>query len=194
MPLFRQLKSRPLSALKRRNAEWVRDNRGAAAVEFAIVALPFLLLVMGIIGVGLYFFTNSALQHGVESAARQIRTGQAQKDLLTIGQFRELVCTESGSYIDCNKLRVHLAHGARWIDIQPVSCADDQGDLHSSTGEADDYVSEYSGEASQIVLVTLCYQWDLAEIFSFLHLGHGANGTGPAILQSATAFRTEPYS
>jgi hypothetical protein len=42
--------------------------------------------------------------------------------------------------------------------------------------------------------VTLCYQWDLAQWFSFLRLGKGGDGKGPAVLQSATAFRTEPYS
>ncbi len=44
------------------------------------------------------------------------------------------------------------------------------------------------------MLVTVCYQWDLAQTFSFLNLGKNADGSGPAIVQSTTAFRTEPYS
>jgi hypothetical protein len=55
-------------------------------------------------------------------------------------------------------------------------------------------ISQYSGSAKTVVLVTLCYKWDLAQMFSFLKLGSGTNGTGPAIVQSATAFRSEPYS
>lgn len=194
MHFFRQLKSCLTSPLRRRAPRWLRDNRGAAAVEFAIIALPFLLLVLGIIGISLYFFTSNALEHGVEAAARQIRTGQAQKNELTVGDFRKLVCDEAGTYIDCGKVRVLIQHASNWSGVSPAPCLDSQGNLVSSTGSAEDDVVDYSGEASEVVLVTLCYPWDLAEMFSFLRLGSGANGSGPAIVQAATAFRTEPYS
>jgi Flp pilus assembly protein TadG len=46
----------------------VKDEQGTSAVEFAIVALPFFLFVLGLIGVGLYFFTMSSLSSGVEAA------------------------------------------------------------------------------------------------------------------------------
>lgn len=177
-----------------RYKDWLRDNRGAAAIEFAIVALPFFLFVFGIIGFGLYFFTANALENGVENAARKIRTGEAQKSELTVGEFRKLVCDEVGTYIDCNKLRVLLQSSSNWSGISPVSCTDAKGNLVSSTGSADDAVSDYSGNESEVVLVTLCYKWDLAQTLSFLHLGSGAGGSGPAIVQAATAFRTEPYS
>lgn len=194
MHFIGQLKNRLRSPLRRHAPCWLRDNRGAAAVEFAIVALPFLLLVLGTIGISLYFFTSNALEHGVEAAARKIRTGQAQKGQLTVGDFRQLVCDEAGSYIDCKKVRVLIQHAPNWSGVSPTPCLDSKGNLVSSTGSTDDQVVDYSGEASEVVLVTLCYPWDLAENFSFLRLGSGTNGTGPAILQAATAFRTEPYS
>jgi len=194
MLLFEHLRSRLASPLSRRAPRWLRDNRGAAAVEFAIVALPFLMFVMGIIGISFYFFTANALEHGVEAAARQIRTGQAQKNDLTVGQFRELVCDAAGSYIDCEKVRIVIRHHEEWSGVTPAPCQDADGNLVPSIGSAGDDVADYSGEASQAVLITLCYPWDLAEFFGFLHLGSGADGTGPAIIQATTAFRTEPYS
>jgi Flp pilus assembly protein TadG len=163
-------------------------------VEFGIIAIPFFMLLFGIIIIGLYFFTYSALENGVELAARKIRTGEAQSSDLTVGAFKQLVCSEAGSYIDCNKLRIVVQSDDTWGDIVPQSCVNGQGQLVQSTGSAQEKVSTYTGTASQVVLVTLCYPWDLAQSFEFLHLGSNADGSGPAILQAATAFRTEPYT
>ena len=47
-----------------------RDTRGAAAVEFAMTAPIFFLLLFGAIGAGLLAWAQIGLQHGVEMAAR----------------------------------------------------------------------------------------------------------------------------
>jgi Flp pilus assembly pilin Flp len=44
------------------------DERGFTAVEFAIVAVPFLLLLIGLISVSLYFFTNFTMESAVLNA------------------------------------------------------------------------------------------------------------------------------
>jgi Flp pilus assembly protein TadG len=47
-----------------------RDQGGASAVEFALIAPVFFLLIFGIIACGLLFWTQVGLQHGAEMAAR----------------------------------------------------------------------------------------------------------------------------
>jgi len=47
-----------------------RDQRGASALEFALLAPLFFLLVFGIIALGMVFWTQVGLQHGVQMAAR----------------------------------------------------------------------------------------------------------------------------
>jgi Flp pilus assembly protein TadG len=47
-----------------------RDQRGATALEFALLAPLFFLLIFGIIGIGMVFWTQVGLQHGVQMAAR----------------------------------------------------------------------------------------------------------------------------
>jgi hypothetical protein len=177
-----------------RAPRWVRDQRGTSAIEFAMVALPFLFFTVGLIGIGLYFFTMTSLSYGAEAATRQIRTGQAQKGAITVSQFKNLVCLAAGSYIDCNKLSVLIQSGDQWSDITPQPCVDSTGNQIASTGAGTDSVATYTGAASQVVLVTLCYTWDLAQTFPFLKLGKNSNGTGSAVVQATTAFRTEPYS
>jgi Flp pilus assembly protein TadG len=51
------------------NKIW-RDERGATALEFAILAPVFFLIIFGIIAFGLLFWTQVGLQHGAEMAAR----------------------------------------------------------------------------------------------------------------------------
>jgi Flp pilus assembly protein TadG len=183
------------SRLGRPNAPaWVKDEQGTSAIEFAIVATPFFLFVLGLLGVGLYYFTASSLEYGVEAASRQIRTGQAQTTALTVGQFKNLVCGAAGSYINCAKLSVIIQSGAAWSNIAPQSCVDSKNNMIGSTGASSDTISTYTGTADEVVLVTLCYQWDLAQTFPFLKLGMNSGGSGSAILQAATAFQTEPYT
>jgi Flp pilus assembly protein TadG len=178
----------------RQRGAWLRDESGSAAVEFALVAVPFFLFVFGIIGVGLYFFTQSALDRGLENAARKIRTGEAQQAAVTVGQFKTSICTEAGTYIDCSKVSVIVQSASDWSGISPLSCVDSNNNMVGSTGATGDLISKYSGASKTVVLVTVCYKWDLAQMFSFLKLGSGPGGTGAAVVQAATTFRSEPYS
>lgn len=47
-----------------------RNCAGASAVEFAMTAPLFLMLIFGVIESGLVMWTHASLQHGVELAAR----------------------------------------------------------------------------------------------------------------------------
>jgi Flp pilus assembly pilin Flp len=51
------------------NRYW-RDECGAGAAEFALVLIPFLALIFGIIGLSLMLYANQTLHYAVESAAR----------------------------------------------------------------------------------------------------------------------------
>jgi len=64
---------RPRSQFIRRFA---RAQRGAMAVEFAIVAFPFLLLLFGIVELALVFIVSMTLETATGDAARMIRTGK----------------------------------------------------------------------------------------------------------------------
>jgi Flp pilus assembly protein TadG len=171
----------------------LRNDDGVAAVEFAIIALPFFLFVFGIIGIGLYFLASTSLEYGAQSAARKVRTGEADKGEMTVGEFKQLVCGAAGNYINCSKLAVLVQHAPTWGGVAPQSCTDSKGDMVASTGQGGELISKYAGGASEVVLVTLCYKWDLADSFKFMKLGTGPDGSGPAIIHASTAFKTEPW-
>lgn len=194
MPLTPFPRFRPALFCRRfPTTQWVRNEDGAAAIEFALVAMPFLLFVLGLLGMGLYFLASTSLEYGVEAASRKLRTGEAETGAMTVGAFRELVCQKAGSYIDCGKVSTIVQHATTWSGISPQACTDASGNRVGSTGSSGELINKYAGSSSEVVLVTVCYEWDLAQHFSFLKLGSGGDGSGPAIIQAATAFKSEPY-
>jgi Flp pilus assembly protein TadG len=166
------------------------DEKGFTAVEFAIVAMPFLMLLFGTITVGLYFFVTFSLENAVEQGARLIRTGQAQTSNppMTTTQFKTVVCNNAPSFIDCvGKLRVNVVSASAFSSLSAPGCTDTSGNLVPDAAE-----SNVPGAAGDAVLVTVCYEWTLAGSLPFLKLGKMANGA--ALIQAATTFRTEPYN
>ncbi|MFA5948661.1 MAG: TadE/TadG family type IV pilus assembly protein [Hyphomicrobium sp.] len=175
-----------------------KDARGTTAVEFGLVAGPFFLLMLGIITVGLHYFTITSLEYGVAAAARKIRTGEAQTQNMTVASFRQLVCDEAGSYVACDgNLVIHLKRGATFADLDPpISCLTN-GNLTPSGNTAANAVSTYSGAASATVLVTACYNWQLGfslwrSLWSLLSVTPTSGDK--TIISATTTFRTEPYN
>jgi Flp pilus assembly protein TadG len=73
--------------MKRKNLfHCLSDQRGATAVEFAMVAPAFLMLMVGTMSVGLLIFSTGSLQYAVEEGAR-------------CAVVKTTVCTNSASTI-----------------------------------------------------------------------------------------------
>lgn len=55
-----------------------RTEHGAVAVEFALVLVPFLVLVFGLIQYGIYFYASQVGSNTAHTAARQLSVGNCQ--------------------------------------------------------------------------------------------------------------------
>jgi Flp pilus assembly protein TadG len=60
----------PNRHVRRRGGRWTRRERGAAAVEFALISVVLVPLVFGIIEYGLWFNDSLNVRQGVREAAR----------------------------------------------------------------------------------------------------------------------------
>ncbi len=78
--------------MARRAARFVAESRGVAAIEFGLIAAPFLALVTAILQIGVLFFAEQDLQTATSKAARLIMTGQAQTQGMSSNQFIQQVC------------------------------------------------------------------------------------------------------
>ena len=68
---------------------FARGDDGIAAVEFGIVAAPFLALMFAIMETAIVFFASQTLETAVADSARLIMTGQAQQSSFTQQQFKK---------------------------------------------------------------------------------------------------------
>jgi hypothetical protein len=119
-----------------------------------------------------------------------VRTGQAQQSNMTAQQFKEKICQNAANYIDCgSKMQIHIQSWNDGEPITPQACLSNGALAGGASGSAK--VGDSSGGSSRTVLVTVCYEWELAAILPFLKIGKMANGS--ALIQAASAFRTEPY-
>jgi Flp pilus assembly protein TadG len=185
--ISRRLARRPSRSFK-------ADDAGATAVEFAIVATPFLMFIFGLIGCALYFFTTSSIENGMDRVTRLIRTGEAVSSKMTVTQFKQDICNSAGTWIDCKKLQIFVeSYPNGWASLNganPQPCVQD-GAIVMNPAPGSDLIAIYSGTASDVVVVTACYKWDFTAKLPFLKLGNMADGS--MMMQTATSFRSEPY-
>src|SRR5690606_29428239 len=79
-----------------------RSEDGGAAIEFAIVIVPFLALLFAILETAIVFFAGQLLESAVADSARLIMTGQAQQQGFNQAKFKEEVCKRVYALIDCS--------------------------------------------------------------------------------------------
>src|SRR4029078_4599572 len=88
---------------------FARAQEGAAAVEFALVAAPFLALLFAIIETALVFFAGQTLEYAVTQSGRVIMTWQADAGAYDQAAFKTQVCARIIALFDCaNKLYVNV--------------------------------------------------------------------------------------
>jgi Flp pilus assembly protein TadG len=173
-----------------------KDEAGLTAVEFAMVSMPFVMLLFGIISVCLYFFTVFTMENAVWQAARAIRTGQFQQGLGTYAglktdedrkkAFKQALCAKAPPYIECEKAIVMVqSNSGSFSSISQPICANGGTMIDQSKAEFN------PGGASSVVLVTVCYPWSFGGKLPFLATSNIDDGS--LLIQASVTFRTEPY-
>lgn len=166
---------------------WVRSEGGAVAVEFAMVALPFIFIIFSIFELALILLIYSTLENGMGDAARTIRTGSLQTTGgATASSFRNSICNNLGwLQSDCQaKLQVDVRTLSQFTS---PSVTDPY-----STGTFDSTQVQFSpGSQGSIVLVRAWYPWPL--IMPSMNAALSRSNNGIALIQATTTFKNEPY-
>ena len=168
------------------------------AIEFGMVGLPFFMMLFGIMGVGLYFFSIFNMENAVEQASRQLRTGEAQKAGMTKSEFATKICSNLAGFFDCaNKMRIQVVNvSADPAAVPSLGKCLGKADPVGNPGGPDVLIPENQTKyqlpnATQTVVVTVCYEMDLLQSIPFIKLGNMPNGA--TMVQASAAFKTEPY-
>ncbi|HXD46350.1 MAG TPA: TadE/TadG family type IV pilus assembly protein [Pseudolabrys sp.] len=165
---------------------FARRQDGAAAVEFALVALPFLALTFAIIETALVFFAGQTLEAAVAESARLIMTGQAQNANYTAADFKTQVCNRIAGLFDCN--------GGVYVDVKSYSTFGAISSAQPVTNNQFDAskVGYSLAGPGCIQVVSLYYQWPI--YVSLLGDNLSTLNGNYRLLAATAVFKNEPYS
>lgn len=167
----------------RRLRGFSKDQGGTSAVEFAILAMPFLLVIFSIIEMSLAFFAERVLQDGLMEAKRQVRLGKVRDE----AGFRAAMCQAGGVRIllDCGGIRVSIR--------EVPNGGPPPGPPRDADGNIDlGRLAFAPGQRETTNIVRAYYKWP-----RFLPVGMTAGGayvsTSPdTLLEAAGVFQIEP--
>ena len=201
MPLRLKLRS-GRSGATRIIRSFARSGDGATAVEFAMIALPFVGMICAIIETAMVFWAGQILDTSLATATRGIYTGTFQgknpdssgnAQILT--NLRNLMCYPNGdtksaaqtTIFDCKAVKLDVLTFSQFEGSKASDPFDPKtGDWAKDFGTR--YTTPKSGE---IVIVQAAVKFPI--FTSFLNAGQASFKDGTRLLRSTVAFRTEPY-
>lgn len=176
-----------------------KSQRGSAAVEFALVAPLFFALVFSILEAGWFYFVNSAVEHANATAARLIRTGQAQNTKDANGNpvyskeaFYNEICRVVSNFGKCeDALTVDVSRFASFDALaadltDPVCRNADDPTIHGAQFDASDY-----GAQNEIIRVRVCLLYK--PVNPALGIKMKTNKHGFKEIVAMSIFRNEPF-
>ncbi len=170
----------------KRGQRFGRSEDGAAAIEFAIVIVPFLALLFAIMETAIVFFAGQVLETAVADSARLIMTGQAQTQGFNQSQFKDAVCARVHGLFDCaGGISIDVKTYQNFSNVDMASPIDKNGKLVKSN------FGYQPGGPGDIVVVRMFYEWPV--YLSFLGFNLSDLADSKRLLVGTAAFRNEPY-
>jgi Flp pilus assembly protein TadG len=177
---------------RHRFAVFIKDSKGATAVEFALVATPFLAILAALVQAFLLFFAQALLENAVRASARQIMTGQVQTQdagltqTQAINAFHQTVCNNAAALFTCSGLMVDVQVANNWSSANtamPVLTYDGSGNVNNTW-------QFNPGNAGDVVVVRVMYLWPVFFGPIAFNLANQANGSRE--IMASAAFQNEP--
>jgi Flp pilus assembly protein TadG len=168
-------------------SRFVRQCDGATAVEFALVAAPFLAVLFAIIQSALVFFASQSLRTAASYGGRLIMTGQAAAQGLDAAKFKTAICAYINGAFNCQAnvfVDVKTYTGFSGINNTALPL-DANGNLQTGS------LGYQPGGPNDIVVVRLLYQLPVQVKLLGLNLSNMSGGN--RLVMSTVAFRNELY-
>lgn len=128
-----------------------RAQRGAAVVEFALVAVIYLLLLVSIVELGLMFSVNLSMQYAVREGARYAVVGRSDLDPDRTDPQRYRAVVQ----------KIKDSSMGFWPQVSPVISVSINGGAPHDYAASGEYVSGMFGNSGDIVALQLKCSWPL---------------------------------
>lgn len=177
---------------------FVRDQRGAATVEFALIGLVLFALIAGAIEVALIMFAQSSLENAARVASRYGITNQVGPSGDRAAELLEKAREQLPGIVDPSKVTLTMLQYSDFSKIgQPEPYDDanhnskyDPGETYRDINENLQWDADQGktgpGPNGALVVYNLSYEWD--PMFSITQLFH----LTPIDLSARVIVRNEP--
>jgi Flp pilus assembly protein TadG len=161
-----------------------KDREGSAAIEFAILALPFFVVIFAIAEIAIMFFVDSGLDAALHKAVRQVRVGVAKSGNWDVTKFKQVVCGELSFSFDCSsKLKVRATLVTDMSSITKAS---------PIAGGNLNVTEDFNlGDSGSYVLVQAFLPWN--PTFKLYSISSAQLSDGSYVLGSAELIKNEPF-
>jgi Flp pilus assembly protein TadG len=193
-------------ALSSRMSRLMRSRDGATAIEFAMLAIPYFMIIFAIIETFVAFTAEQLVTNAVDVMARQMRTGQITYNMgrttdMTQAQFRQAFCDNVSILISCSAAEI-ATPSKLYLDVQTFSTfgAIPTNIPYATTAQYSDIDPtgfKYApGGPSTINMLRAYYRWQiLADIIRPYITTIRTTGSVPTdfLIVSTAAFQNEKY-
>jgi Flp pilus assembly protein TadG len=162
-----------------------RAQDGATAVEFAIIAAPFLATLIAIFETTIFLFAQATLQNAATEAGRLFMTGQAQNGSWTSTTIQNKVCPLISALFTCSNVIVVVQNYSNF-----ASASTSAPQLYNNGTPITSFTYN-PGTPGEVMVVQLVYKWPVVGGPLGFTLANLTNNT--AEIMGVSAFRVEPY-
>ncbi len=192
---------RSLVSKARLARRFAASREGAAAIEFAILAIPYFLVVFAIIETFLALVGEQLVTNATDTLARKLRTGQIS-NTITREDFRKQFCAEVSILITCSadeirtpqKLYIDLRRFNAFADIPKNIALVPNGQYFDLDTSAFGFSP---GGPSSINMLRVYYRWPVITdlVRPYLTKIRPLDGSMPShfLIVATDAFRNEAY-
>ncbi len=174
-----------------------KDKSGTSAIEFALLALPFMVVIFASLETFAAFTGEQLLANATETMARKVRTGEITS-ATSQEEFRKAFCAEISVLMTCSATEAKTP-SKLFIDVRsfpdfskiPSTLPRKNGDLDTSG------FAFAPGGPTTITIVRAYYRWevitDLVRPYITNLRPAGSSMPKDYLMVATAAFRTESY-
>ncbi|ARO28225.1 Flp pilus assembly TadG-like protein [Rhizobium sp. NXC14] len=184
-----------------------RSRDGAAAIEFALLAIPYFLVIFAILETFIAFAAEELVSNAVDTMSRRMRTGQITYNLgrttdMSQTQFRQAFCNEISILISCSTSEA-ATPSKLYVDVQtfssfsaiPTTIPKVSSDRYADINTA---AFKYTpGGAGTINMLRAYYRWEIITdlIRPYITTIRPSDGSMPTqyLIIATSVFQNEQY-
>lgn len=190
-----------------RRARWrafARSRDGSAAIEFAMLAIPYFMVIFAIIETFVAFAAEQLVSNGVDTMGRQMRTGQITfnlgrtTDMKDQKAFRQAFCNEVSILIQCSAAEI-ATPDKLWLDVRTFpKFSDIPATVPMNATGLDTSALKYQpGGSGTINMVRAYYKWQVITDLVRPYITPYKTSTGVSLneylIVATAAFQNEQY-